>query len=380
MSIGNSPETGRPTADKGLSTAEDDRMPDEEDRWSADDERSATQDVQSEKELRSGKARSAEVPDHQPDSPAGAAADPGGPHLLDGAADEEPEATGNPLLVDDVLLAGEDPLLATDDALLADDDPLGIGHALRQARLDAGLTVDDISTATRVRIPIVHAIEQDDFSRCGGDVYARGHIKTLARAVGLDPEPLLAQFDAEYGEKNAPTPATPLFEAERIRPERRRPNWTAAMVAAIVAVVGFVGFTFFHGNSASDGSTTGAVQGANPAATNPTPKPSHTRSTAPRPDPSDGPIAAAPHDKVTVTVSAGGRSWISAKDHNGQLLFDGFLQKGDEKTFQDNQKIDLVLGNASSLQLFVNGKKIENDFQPGSVQRVSYTKGDPEVG
>ena len=66
----------------------------------------------------------------------------------------------------------------------------------------------------------------------GGDVYARGHIRTLAKAVHLDPAPLLAQYDAEHGGRPAPTPAAPLFEAERIRPERRGPNWTAAMVAA----------------------------------------------------------------------------------------------------------------------------------------------------
>lgn len=64
-----------------------------------------------------------------------------------------------------------------------------IGTALKKARIAAGLTVDEVSSTTRVRIPIVHAIESDDFTRCGGDVYARGHIRTLARAVRLDPEP-----------------------------------------------------------------------------------------------------------------------------------------------------------------------------------------------
>lgn len=80
-----------------------------------------------------------------------------------------------------------------------------VGHALRQARIAAGLTVDDITTATRVRIAIVHAIEADDFAPCGGDVYARGHIRTLAKAVGLDPAELLARFDAEHGGRPAPT-------------------------------------------------------------------------------------------------------------------------------------------------------------------------------
>ncbi|MFJ2610457.1 helix-turn-helix domain-containing protein [Streptomyces sp. NPDC091279] len=256
-----------------------------------------------------------------------------------------------------------------------------VGDALRRARVAAGLTVDDISNATRVRIAIVHAIEADDFTPCGGDVYARGHIRTLARAVHLDPEPLLDQFSAERGGLPAPTPAAPLFEAERIRPERRGPNWTAAMVAAIVAVVAFVGFTAFK--SGDDGRSSTQV------ADEPSPKP--TKSAAPSPgtdasgtpknDPSDSAIAAAPQDKVTVQVSApDGRSWISAKDHNGRLLFDGLLKQGESKTFQDSDKINLVLGDAGAIQLYVNGKKIEDDFRQGSVERLTYTKGDPQAG
>ncbi|MFJ4271356.1 helix-turn-helix domain-containing protein [Streptomyces coelicoflavus] len=256
-----------------------------------------------------------------------------------------------------------------------------VGRALKQARIAAGLTVDDITTATRVRIAIVHAIEADDFAPCGGDVYARGHIRTLAKAVGLDPADLLARFDAEHGGRPAPTAAAPLFEAERIRPERRGPNWTAAMVAAIVAVIGFVGFTFIKGGD-DGGNEASVAEGANAS-------PSESASAGakpekpadPKPEPSDSAIAAAPADKVTVKVSAtDGRSWISAKDHNGRLLFDGLLKQGDSKTFQDNEKVNLVLGDAGAIELYVNGKKIEDDFRPGAVERLTYTKGDPQVG
>jgi cytoskeleton protein RodZ len=257
---------------------------------------------------------------------------------------------------------------------------LSVGHALRQARIAAGLTVDDVTNATRVRIAIVHAIEADDFAPCGGDVYARGHIRTLAKAVHLDPAPLLARYDAEHGGRPAPTPAAPLFEAERIRPERRGPNWTAAMVAAIVAVVGFVGFTAFKGGD--DGGKTQVAEGSTPSTSkSASPTPKSSKSDNPKSNPSDSAIAAAPQDKVTVQVSAAdGRSWISAKDHNGRLLFDGLLKQGDSKTFQDSEKINLVLGDAGAIQLYVNGKKIEDDFQPGAVERLTYTKGDPQVG
>ncbi|MFG3282346.1 helix-turn-helix domain-containing protein [Streptomyces sp. NPDC048111] len=264
----------------------------------------------------------------------------------------------------------------------ADDGP-SIGRVLQQARIAAGLTVDEVSSATRVRIPIVHAIEQDDFSRCGGDVYARGHIRTFAQAVGLDPNPLVDQYDADHGGRPAPTPAAPLFEAERIRPEARRPNWTAAMVAAIVVVVGFVGFTMFSGGNDKKSHTSVAEGPAQqkPPSRSASPSPAKPAQPQPTPTPSDSAIAAVPADKVTVKVTAtNDKSWISAKDHSGKMLFDGLLQKGEAQTFQDGQQVDLVLGNAGAVELYVNGKKIDSKFEDGQVERLSYTKGDPQVG
>ncbi|MEV0780400.1 helix-turn-helix domain-containing protein [Streptomyces sp. NPDC050428] len=257
-------------------------------------------------------------------------------------------------------------------------DKPSVGHVLQQARSAAGMTVEQVSASTRVRVPIVQAIEEDDFSRSGADVYARGHIRMLARAVGIDPEPLVRQYDSEHGGRPAPTPAAPLFEAERIRPERRRPNWTAAMVAAIVAVIGFVGFTMFNGTE-DEGQGKQVAEGPAPEKTGP--KPSASKPADPKPDPSDSAIAAAPADKVTVKLSAvEDKSWISAKSPNGELIFDGLLLKGESKTFQDDEQIDFILGNAGVIDIFVNGKQVDKDFKPGQVERPSYTKGDPEAG
>jgi cytoskeleton protein RodZ len=75
-----------------------------------------------------------------------------------------------------------------------------------------------------------------------------------------------------------------------------------------------------------------------------------------------------------------GSSWISAKDHNGRLLHEGVLEQGDSKTFTDKERIDLVLGNAGAIELYVNGKQIDDRYENGQVQRLSYTKGDPAAG
>ena len=75
---------------------------------------------------------------------------------------------------------------------------VSIGEALTAARHQAGLTITQVSQRTRIRETIVRGIERDDFSACGGDFYARGHIRAIARATGADPEPLVREYDSSH--------------------------------------------------------------------------------------------------------------------------------------------------------------------------------------
>ncbi len=75
---------------------------------------------------------------------------------------------------------------------------MSIGEDLAAARGRAGLTVADVSQRTRIKQSVIQAIESDDFSGCGGDFYARGDIRAIARAVGADPEPLIRDYDVDH--------------------------------------------------------------------------------------------------------------------------------------------------------------------------------------
>ncbi len=76
---------------------------------------------------------------------------------------------------------------------------MSIGEVLAAARRQAGLTITQVSQRTRIRETIIREIERDDFSACGGDFYARGHIRAIARAAGADPEPLVREYDSSQG-------------------------------------------------------------------------------------------------------------------------------------------------------------------------------------
>src|SRR5260221_7343843 len=72
---------------------------------------------------------------------------------------------------------------------------VSVGDALAEARRQAGLTVDQVGHQTGIPETIITAIEGDDYSACGGDSYARGYIRSIARAVGADPEPLIRVYN-----------------------------------------------------------------------------------------------------------------------------------------------------------------------------------------
>ena len=75
---------------------------------------------------------------------------------------------------------------------------MSIGETLADARRQAGLTITQVSRETRIRESIIRDIEQGDFSACGGDFYARGHIRSIS-VVGVNSVPLISAYNAEHG-------------------------------------------------------------------------------------------------------------------------------------------------------------------------------------
>jgi cytoskeletal protein RodZ len=125
---------------------------------------------------------------------------------------------------------------------------VSIGATLAAARRRAGLTVHDVSESTRVTEPIIRGIEQDDYTECGGDFYARGHIRAIARAVGEDPEPLIEEFDSTWRSAKETSAAEAFSPAMPLRTrERRRVRGAAILGVLVLAVLAFAGYKFASG-------------------------------------------------------------------------------------------------------------------------------------
>jgi transcriptional regulator with XRE-family HTH domain len=159
---------------------------------------------------------------------------------------------------------------------------VSIGEVLAEARHRRGLTVAEVSHYTRVRESIIRAIERDDYLLSGSDTHARGDIRAIAVALGIDPDPLISEFDETYA--SAPEdelkPTIPFGRSARDgvfgRIERRRVRWLPVLAVVVLAAAGFAvyHFVFAAGHSpaaavagrASPGGTSRLAPSASPAA------------------------------------------------------------------------------------------------------------------
>jgi hypothetical protein len=129
------------------------------------------------------------------------------------------------------------------------------------------MSIGEVSHSTRIREAIVRDIERDDYTACGGDFYARGHIRAIADVLHVDSVPLISEYDATY---RAPDiAAASVFEPVvpiKLR-ERPRVNWTAVLTVLVVVALGVGGYLYFAGGksgntpSASGQAGTGAGAG-----------------------------------------------------------------------------------------------------------------------
>ncbi|MEU8103516.1 RodZ domain-containing protein [Nonomuraea muscovyensis] len=235
-----------------------------------------------------------------------------------------------------------------------------IGTRLAAARAAAGMTVAQLSAATRIREAIIYAIERDDFSQCGGDFYERGHVKALARAVGLDPEAMVHLFDDQHGGAPAPVRAAAVFQADRRIKlvERRGPNWTTALGVALAIVVVF-GVVRVMGGEPEKVRSAGVRISATPTAP-------ATRGAG------RGKRAAAVKGQVVVEAKAGRSSYVDVRDAEGRRLFAGTLAAGKTVTWRAPKRISLLLGDGGAVTLQVNGKDLGPAGASGEAVRRSF--------
>ncbi len=229
---------------------------------------------------------------------------------------------------------------------------IGIGPALRKARLLRGKSIQEASRETRIRPEYLNALERERFEALLGDVYVRGFLRSYSTYLGLDADKVLTVYNRHFGQLAPTLPEPELGPARAARGPGstalphlgiHHPSWRALIAIALfaLAVLGAVGFL----SRSKSVPPSGTVRGA-------------------------GSIPVLP-PTVTVAVRAVESVELTVRLDGGSPAV--YLLRRDEfRSFQGQSRIDVALERGSSALLIVNGVSLGTPGDPSKPFSASY--------
>jgi cytoskeletal protein RodZ len=251
---------------------------------------------------------------------------------------------------------------------------MSLGSVIRQARIDAGLSVDDLSERTSIRAGLLKEIERDDFTKCGGETYARGHLRNIAPHIKMDSQLLLELFENEQSMQ--PRRIQEMLAENNVMTnpvDKKTVSWktlagislsTLALLAAVQIII-------------SNSKTTTVTNPEVVASETATAQPSETAEAQPTQTSAATPTVArdtySSGTGVSVSVTAvRGNSWLFVSDSNGTTLYSGQVRNGQKLNFSATTRISLKAGNAGAVDVSVNGKAAQQIGVEGQVVSLTY--------
>ena len=242
-----------------------------------------------------------------------------------------------------------------------------LGKALVDARKSAGITIDQLSSKTNIRASLLSEFENNNFQNAGGDTYARGHLRSIARILGANSEELLVQFDSEHAQEARPI-HDQLVEnnATFALPEKSKITNKQLITFSVVGIFAIFVISF-------------TVNNLKQTASSPKPKATATVTNSPTPTASASSTEVAKPNSyssgtgVSVKLEAvNGSSWLFVSDKNGVTLYSGRASQGQVFDFSSTEEVKLRIGNAGAVKLTVNGKEVPSVGGNGEVVDLNY--------
>jgi cytoskeleton protein RodZ len=236
-----------------------------------------------------------------------------------------------------------------------------IGSILRGARIHMGLSLKEVSETTKVRVKYLVALEEDDYGAIPGPTFIKAYLRTYATTLRLDADALVEEYRSTYERRKSSTGEysdltleqmrTRTMRARKKRPARNtRRGYTIVGVLAVVAVVLLAYFGSSRGSSEpvldvnSVGVTTTTVAGAGSSTT----LSGIVTTTSTEAVYTGG-------DVLLRIVATGDCSLVIRNiDRSGDILFQGVLRSGDEKTVQGAKRYWVNMGNPGAVQIYIN--------------------------
>jgi cytoskeletal protein RodZ len=231
------------------------------------------------------------------------------------------------------------------------------------------VSIERAAEETRIRPDFLMRMESDDFDFLA-PAYVRGFLRSYARYLHADPEPLMAEFDARFGAGRVDTAQIAALEKQsRNRYAAAGPkisSWklAAAVAGGLLVVLAIIGLL----QSPDEGTPPVASSSPSPEASA-SPSAEANPSVSPSSEPSSpGRITFA--DGIDLVIFARkGDCWISVEEDGVDATNGGFVvSQGDKIKFRADDSLSMRLGFPKGVELIVNGQNVGSP--PGGVDPI----------
>ncbi len=260
------------------------------------------------------------------------------------------------------------------------------GEHLKREREMRGVSLDEISAATRIGTRFLEALENEQWDRLPGGVFNRGFVRAVARFLGLDEESLVAEYALATNDRPAPVWAA---ESTAQGSGTQWLPWLLALLGVALAAGGWFAWhryaaaratrkaaspagpaqATYQSFGTSPGRAANVPQGIAPAASAP------GASGQAAPLPAGAMLPPAEPATLTLRIEAG-KTTVVRVIADGKSVFDRRITAGRSRRFQAQEKFEISARNANALLLELNGQTLAPLGPPGKPGKVTLTRKD----
>lgn len=275
-----------------------------------------------------------------------------------------------------------------------------IGNQLKDARLEKGMSLDDLQEVTKIQKRYLQGIEDGNYSMMPGPFYVRAFIKQYAEAVDLEPEELFEQYKSEIPStfnEDLPEKLSRVQTRKNISGSSSKFFDILPKILVVAFIIGALAVIWYFYSKNAEDNAKEPIDSNNEETTYEQSEDlsreeviedleeedtAEENGTA-----TDDPVVEdeeeTPTQELTVVETkrkntvyelkntdqfviklvSTGETWVNIKNGKGSSLFQGTLVKGSTDSHSEDltneTEAEIVVGNATNTEIYVNDQKLE---------------------
>ena len=247
---------------------------------------------------------------------------------------------------------------------MKDSPELGFGEELKRERQIRGISLEEISSATKISVRLLSALERGDVQQLPAPAFTRGFIRAYSTHLGIDADEKVNAYLSDLtGEPH--DVAAPKSSRPRSRFWRGRRGNAGLMVAFVAGVLLVLGFMW---NPQRRERERPAIKIVPPRAV-PVAFKNVAVSNEPTPLLQPAPVAAPPSvAPISLKLEFDEDSWAKI-DADGATVLNGVIHRGETRSLEAKAGFRVTLGNAGGVRVSVDGQPLDRLGAAGEVVR-----------